>query len=81
VALGRDPNGLANLLFAVGRKVEQRLWPSVSRRMPTVLGRREEDPDDRHHEDPDVVLSELEIDHTQVIDGEEVSTHAAAGGR
>jgi branched-chain amino acid transport system permease protein len=81
VALGRDPNGLANLLFAVGRKVEQRLWPSVSRRMPTVLGRREEDPDDRHHEDPDVALSELEIDHTQVIDGEEVSTHAAAGGR
>ena len=80
VALGRDPNGLANLLFAVGRKVEQRLWPSVSRRLPTVLGRREEDPDDRHHEDPDVGLSELEIDHTQVIDGE-VSTHAAAGGR
>jgi branched-chain amino acid transport system permease protein len=81
VALGRDPNGLANLLFAVGRKVEQRLWPSVSRRMPTVLARREEDPEGRHHEEPDVALSELEIDDTQVIDGEEVGTHAAAGGR
>jgi branched-chain amino acid transport system permease protein len=81
VALGRDPNGLANLLFAVGRKVEQRLWPSVSRRMPTVLARREEDPEGRHHEGPDVALSDLEIDDTQVIDGEEVSTHATAGGR
>ncbi|HSJ22857.1 MAG TPA: hypothetical protein VK964_20015, partial [Nocardioidaceae bacterium] len=74
-------NGLANLLFAVGRKVEQRLWPSVSRRMPTVLARREEDPEARHREDPDAAGSELEVDDTQVIDAEEVSTHAPVGGR
>jgi branched-chain amino acid transport system permease protein len=80
VALGRDPNGLANLLFAVGRRVEQKLWPSVSRRLPTVLARREEDPAGRHREDPDA-RSETEVDDTQVISREEVSTHAAAGGR
>jgi branched-chain amino acid transport system permease protein len=81
VALGRDPNGLANLLFAVGRKVEQRLWPSVARRMPTVLARREEDPGGRHLEEFDEARSELEVDDTQVISEEEVATHAVARGR
>jgi branched-chain amino acid transport system permease protein len=81
VALGRDPNGLANLLFALGRKVEQKLWPSVARRMPTVLARREEDLEGSHLEDPDAARSELEVDDTQVISREEVATHAAAGGR
>jgi branched-chain amino acid transport system permease protein len=81
VALGRDPNGLANLLFAVGRKVEQRLWPSVARRIPTVLARRQEEPGGRHLEEFDEARSELEVDDTQVISEEEVATHAVARGR
>jgi branched-chain amino acid transport system permease protein len=80
VALGRDPNGLANLLFAAGRKVEQRLWPAVSRRMPTVLGRRDEEPDSGHL-DGGSEAGWPEADDTQVISEEEVTTHAAAGGR
>jgi branched-chain amino acid transport system permease protein len=80
VALGRDPNGLANLLFAVGRKVEQRLWPAVSRRMPTVLGRRDEEPDSGHL-DGGSDAGWPEADDTQVISQGEVTTHAAAGGR
>jgi branched-chain amino acid transport system permease protein len=80
VALGRDPNGLANLLFALGRKVEQKVWPSVSRRMPVVLARRDEDPVGRHRDDPDAA-PEATIDNTQVISGEEVTTHVPAGGR
>ncbi len=36
VALGRDPNGLANLGFAVGRRLEKRLGPRLAGRLPRL---------------------------------------------
>ncbi len=46
VALGRDPNGLANLLFALGRKLEALLGPAVAARMPKLpFGGPREDPE------------------------------------
>ncbi len=39
VALGRDPNGLANLGFALGRRLEGRLAPALADRLPRLPGR------------------------------------------
>lgn len=36
VALGRDPNGLANLIFKLGRLLESRLLPQVRARLPQL---------------------------------------------
>lgn len=36
VALGRDPNGLANLLFKLGRLVEGRVIPQLQARLPAL---------------------------------------------
>ena len=38
VALGRDPNGLANLGFALGRRVEALLGPRLADRLPRLPG-------------------------------------------
>ena len=36
VALGRDPNGLANLAFGLGRRLEKRLAPELRGRLPAL---------------------------------------------
>jgi branched-chain amino acid transport system permease protein len=65
VALGRDPNGLANLLFALGRKVGARLGPALpSIPVPAVparsaRGRRVGAPTGRHRDDEDLALEEV----------------------
>jgi branched-chain amino acid transport system permease protein len=74
VALGRDPNGLANLLFALGRKVESALWPAVADRLP----RRASDPVGKHRHSDDTWPKE--IDTTQVVPTEEVPGYAASRG-
>ncbi len=38
VALGRDPNGLANLIFGLGRRLERRLGPALAGRFPSLQG-------------------------------------------
>ncbi|SDE16862.1 ABC transporter permease [Nocardioides lianchengensis] len=43
VAAGRDPNGLANQLFRVGRLAETRLLPQVRERLPRLPERGEVD--------------------------------------
>ena len=45
VALGRDPNGLANLLFALGRQLEKRLAPTLANRLPMLSRQRSEEPE------------------------------------
>ncbi|WP_121257890.1 ABC transporter permease [Nocardioides ferulae] len=39
VALGRDPNGLANLLFKLGRWLDAEIGPRVRSRLPVLPGR------------------------------------------
>ncbi len=74
VALGRDPNGLANLLFSLGRKVESALWPAVADRLP----RRASDPVGKHRHSDDTWPKE--IDTTQVVPTEEVVGYGASRG-
>ncbi len=52
VALGRDPNGLSNLMFGLGRRLEGRFGDSLRARVP-FLG-REPDPDDEPVDDGSV---------------------------
>jgi branched-chain amino acid transport system permease protein len=92
VALGRDPNGLANLLFALGRKVESRLLPAVAHRVPArTTGRRRAHPDPagpapsgRNGDQAGGGLAAhgdvSAVDETQVLSAEEVATHGAARG-
>jgi branched-chain amino acid transport system permease protein len=83
VALGRDPNGLANLLFGLGRRVEGALWPAVAERLPSLplagsRGPRDEEPVGKHRHSDDTWPQE--IDATQVVHTEEVVGHGAARG-
>jgi hypothetical protein len=87
VALGRDPNGIANLLFALGRKVEGRLWPAVADRMPSLPSlprpglRREDEPVGKHrHVDQPAWRIDLAADDTQVVPMEGVAGHGASRG-
>jgi branched-chain amino acid transport system permease protein len=65
VALGRDPNGLANLIFALGRKVGARLAPALpSIPVPAVparsaRGRRVREPAERRRDGEDLALEEV----------------------
>lgn len=65
VALGRDPNGLANLIFALGRKVGARLAPALpSIPVPAVparsaRGRRVREPAERRRDGDDLALEEV----------------------
>ena len=70
VALGRDPNGLANLIFALGRKVGARLAPALpsipvpSIPVPSVparsaRGRRVREPAERRRDGDDLALEEV----------------------
>src|SRR6478735_9197135 len=68
VALGRDPNGLANLLFGLGRRLDRR-FGDVLRRAGPVL------PLPRDRADPG-----LETDIPLMEDLQEVGAHAAARG-
>ena len=53
VALGRDPNGLANLLFRLGRRLDAELGPRVRARLPVLPGRGAADlPADGSVDDP-----------------------------
>jgi branched-chain amino acid transport system permease protein len=82
VALGRDPNGLANLLFGLGRKVEARLWPALADRLPSLprpgLLRDESGLVGRHREGDDPAWLGVQDDDTQVVAGEEVAGRGLA---
>ena len=95
VALGRDPNGLANVLFGFGRKVGGTLLPAVSQRMPSLrplplpalLGGgsdgRAESAANEGSAGPrrdDDAWAGREMDDTQVVSTEEVAGHGAARG-
>ena len=87
VALGRDPNGIANLLFALGRKVEGRLWPAVADRVPSLPSlplpglRRDDEPVGKHrHVDGPAWRIDLTADDTQVVPMEGVAGHGASRG-
>jgi branched-chain amino acid transport system permease protein len=68
VALGRDPNGLANLLFGLGRRLDSRFGDTVRRAVPVLpLPQDRADSDDT----TDIPLKE---------DLQEVGVHAAARG-
>ncbi|MGH3362047.1 MAG: branched-chain amino acid ABC transporter permease, partial [Nocardioides sp.] len=64
VALGRDPNGLANLVFGLGRRIESRLGPHVRGLVPARRTRDSEE---------DAVVEEY-------AEPGEVGAHAAARG-
>jgi branched-chain amino acid transport system permease protein len=89
VALGRDPNGLANVLFGVGRKIQAALGPAVAHRVPTLsprlpaglLGRGGEDDGGRHRDGDDLDWSgDPDMDDTQVVGAQEVAGHGASRG-
>ncbi|MCR6032251.1 inner-membrane translocator [Nocardioides sp. zg-579] len=46
VALGRDPNGLSNLLFGLGRRIWALLLPQLRERLPVLPGRRDAEAED-----------------------------------
>ncbi|MDN4174600.1 ABC transporter permease [Nocardioides sp. SOB77] len=46
VALGRDPNGLANLLFGLGRRIQTVVVPQLRDRLPVLPSRRDADAED-----------------------------------
>ncbi len=73
VALGRDPNGLANLLFGLGRRLDNRFGSRVRSAIPLLpLPRERADVDDASA----VPLMELPAPRTE----EEVGVHVAARG-
>jgi branched-chain amino acid transport system permease protein len=83
VALGRDPNGLANLLFGLGRRLEVALWPAVADRLPSLRprpagGGEDEEPDGS----PEGVTRREEpgLTDTRMVPTEEVAGHGAARG-
>lgn len=85
VALGRDPNGLANLLFGLGRKLEQRLWPAVADRVPGLpaipvpaLGRRDDGSVGKHRDRDDLRPGSTYDSETDLVLREEVATHGAS---
>jgi branched-chain amino acid transport system permease protein len=68
VALGRDPNGLANLAFGLGRRLEHRFGDAVRRVVPVLPL-----PRDRVEGDDATEIPLME-------DLQEVGSHAAARG-
>jgi branched-chain amino acid transport system permease protein len=46
VALGRDPNGLANLAFGLGRRLEDRFGPALAARAPRLPRRSQPAPEE-----------------------------------
>jgi len=68
VALGRDPNGLANLLFGLGRRLDRRFGDVVRRAVPVLPLPRDRADDSA---ETDIPLKE---------DLQEVRFHAAARG-
>ena len=70
VALGRDPNGMANLLFALGGRVEGRcgrLWRTDAEpaALPLPGLRREDEPVGKHRSDQPAWRIDLAADVTQ----------------
>jgi branched-chain amino acid transport system permease protein len=68
VALGRDPNGLANLLFGVGRRLDRQFGDALRRAVPVLPLPRDRADDGA---ETDIPLKE---------DLQEVGFHAAARG-
>ena len=69
VALGRDPNGLANLLFGLGRRLQRDLVPRLN--LPFARTRGEEEPG---------IDGSVEVPLRTFPTIEEVPTHAAPRG-
>jgi len=88
VFAGRDPNGLANLLFRTGRVLERRVAPLVLGRIPDLPGRRR--PAGAHDGSVEVPLSQLTTEPAEaaepteapapVEDKKEVGAHVATRG-
>ena len=78
VALGRDPNGLANLGFALGRRLEALVGPTIATRIPRLPGRRaDEDVADGYDGSGEPVSAR---DYVDLDTRQEVGAHAAARG-
>jgi branched-chain amino acid transport system permease protein len=73
VALGRDPNGLANQLFRVGRALDRRFGDRVRSVVPLMPLPRDRADSGEHNAVP---LNEITASRT----AEEVGAHAAARG-
>lgn len=68
VALGRDPNGLSNLLFGLGRRLDSRFGPAVRSRVP-LLG-SPPGPDDEPVDDGSVEIPLRRIEADSPTDEE-----------
>ncbi len=81
VALGRDPNGLANQLFKVGRALDRRFGDRVRSVVPLMPLPRDRADSGEENAVPlnEITAIEPEIRHDEVQDGE-VGAHAAARG-
>lgn len=86
VFAGRDPNGLANLIFRGGHLIESRVAPQVMSRLPDLPGRRRADGADIPNDGSvEVPLSQLTnepvpADLDVAADQEEVGAHVASRG-
>ncbi|GGO76934.1 branched-chain amino acid ABC transporter permease [Nocardioides deserti] len=58
VALGRDPNGLANLMFGLGRRIQAVVLPQLRDKLPVLPGSRADAPDDGEDAGLDDLLPE-----------------------
>ncbi len=81
VALGRDPNGLANQLFKVGRALDRRFGDRVRSVVPLMPLPRDRADSGEENAVPlnEITAIEPEIRQDEVQDGE-VGAHAAARG-
>jgi branched-chain amino acid transport system permease protein len=72
VALGRDPNGLANKIFGFNAWVVDRLYPALSRRYPGMALRSRTDERDGEadgFDDEPLSVSETEVERDVVVAG------------
>ncbi|GEP36406.1 hypothetical protein NPS01_00690 [Nocardioides psychrotolerans] len=84
VFAGRDPNGLANLIFRTGRLLEGRVAPQVLARIPDLPGRgarrRGRGADAPGDGSVEVPLSQLTLDPNVPVEEKEVGAHVASRG-
>ncbi|WP_341924755.1 ABC transporter permease [Nocardioides psychrotolerans] len=82
VFAGRDPNGLANLIFRGGHLIESRVAPQVMSRLPDLpgRGRRRADGDSPGDGSVEVPLSQLTHEPVPAGNEKEVGAHVAARG-
>ena len=80
VALGRDPNGLANLAFGLGRRVERLVGPRLADRLPRLPGLGRDPAEDEAVAAHDGSGEPVSARDYVAVHPEEVGAHAAARG-